>query len=55
MMPDDNDKNQSKSSPRKMQKRVEKKEDGRLLIYYTFEETNGSKPDASTQAEATRK
>lgn len=45
---------QSKTA-RKMQKRVEIKEDGRFLIYYTFADDNPSAKDAAPVAETARK
>jgi hypothetical protein len=51
-MPDNNDK---ASARRKMQKRVETKEDGRLLIYYTFEESPGTSEKKDSKSEAVRK
>jgi hypothetical protein len=51
-MPDNTDKS---SARRKMHKRVETKEDGRFLIYYTFEESPGAAEKKDSKSEAVRK
>lgn len=48
-MPNNND---TADKRRKMVKRVETKEDGRFLIYYTFEEERAGNADSAKSAEA---
>jgi hypothetical protein len=54
-MPDNDDK--AANGRRKMVKRVETKEDGRFLIYYTFEQETADDADSkpATTAKAVRK
>lgn len=51
-MPENYDK---PSTRRKMQKRVETKEDGRFLIYYTFDESPERAQKNDEKSEAVRK
>jgi hypothetical protein len=52
-MPDNKEKASGKS--RRMQKRVETKDDGRLLIYYTFEAVEDDGSERPAKSEAVRK
>jgi hypothetical protein len=46
--------NDDKNAPHKMIKRVQTKEDGRMLIYYTFEDSDRSR-DGDNELEASDK